>query len=92
MVMCPDMRILASVDVLAAETGGEVVVMDPRSGHYFTFEGVGSDIWRRLSSPIEVAELCDALVRDYDAPEGEIRAATLAFLEEMLEMRLIVLA
>lgn len=91
MVMSPEARILVSADILAAETGGEVVVMDPQSGRYFTFDGVGSDIWRRLGSAIDVAALCDGLVRDYEAPEAEIRAATLAFLDEMLEMHLIVL-
>lgn len=90
MILNLETRIAARVEVLAAEAGGEVVVMDPQTGSYFTFEGVGSDIWRRLSAPVVVQDLCDGLLRDYDAPAEEIRDATLAFLREMLDLRLIV--
>ncbi|WP_127089100.1 PqqD family protein [Aquabacter cavernae] len=88
--MQPGMRIAAAAALLSAEVGGEAVVMDPRTGRYYSFEGVGSDIWRRLTAPVSAAALCDDLVRDYDGPPEEIRATTLAFLDEMLEMHLIV--
>lgn len=92
MALSFDMHVAVREEVLSAEAGGDVVVMDPQTGSYFTFEGVGSDIWRRIGAPIAVSALCDTLLRDYDAPADEIRAATLAFLGEMLEKRLIVAA
>lgn len=87
-----EMHVAVRDDVLSAEAGGEVVVMDLQTGSYFTFEGVGSDIWRRIGASIAVSALCDSLLQDYDAPANEVREATLAFLGEMLEKRLIVAA
>lgn len=92
MTLSFDVHVVVRDEVLSAEAGGDVVVMDPQTGSYFTFEGVGSDIWRRIGAPIAVSTLCDGLLQDYDAPADEIRTATLAFLGEMLEKRLIVAA
>lgn len=82
-------RVVVRGEVLGTEAGGETVLFDPESGNYFTFEGVGSRIWRSLGQPVQVAELCRQLVREYDAPEEEIQASTLAFLNDIGARRLV---
>lgn len=84
-----DSRIVAAADVLSAEVDGELVLMDAVSGRYFTFRGVGADIWRTLGAPISVGSLCDRLSEEYDAPDDRIRSSTLVFLNDILERQLI---
>ncbi|MEP9378546.1 PqqD family protein [Aquabacter sp. CN5-332] len=84
-----DSHIVAAPDILSADVDGELVLMDAVSGKYFTFEGVGADIWRALGAPVSVGALCDRLVGEYDAPEERIRASTLRFLNDILERHLI---
>ncbi|MEW6257168.1 MAG: PqqD family protein [Pseudomonadota bacterium] len=83
-------RVASRTGLLAAEAGGEVILLDPASGLYFSFEGVGSEIWRRLGSPISLLSLCDALSEEYDASPEDIRMQTIDFLSDMLEKRLII--
>lgn len=87
-----DTRVRSRADLLAADAGGDVILLDPQSGLYFSFEGAGSEIWRHLSVPVSVSHLCEILGREYDAPEEQIRSEILAFLSDMMEKRLVVAA
>jgi hypothetical protein len=43
----------------------------------------GSDIWRRLGEPIDVAELVSQLGLEYDSAPGQIRADVLRTLNQL---------
>jgi hypothetical protein len=78
--------------VLAAEVDSEVLMMSIERGDYFSLNGVGSEIWRRLESPCSFAELIDQLVADYDATRATIAADVQAFLSRMAVQDIVVLA
>lgn len=82
-------RIVAEPGILSAMSGDELVLMDAESGEYYTFEGAGGDIWQLLETPIQVSDLCQRLIEGFDAPDAEIRASTLEFLQGLLERKLI---
>ncbi len=75
--------VVAEPAILSADVNGELVLMDAVSGKYFSFEGVGADIWRALNAPMSVDALCAKLTLEYDAPSEQIRQATLKFLEDI---------
>jgi hypothetical protein len=84
-----DQRIQVSDDVVAREVAGEMVLLDLASGLYFGLDPVGSRIWNRLSEePCSLAELCDLIEAEFDAPrdqiEGDIVALALEFSEKKL--------
>lgn len=81
--------IVAEPRILSAMAGDDLVLMDAESGQYYTFEGTGADVWRRLEAPITVGELCRALTEAFEGPDSEIRDSTLEFLEGLLERKLI---
>ena len=58
--------------VLAANVGEQVVMMDVKSGRYLGLDDIGTDIWRRLETPLTFGELIDGLAADYDAERAVI--------------------
>ncbi|MDR3514480.1 MAG: PqqD family protein [Azospirillaceae bacterium] len=68
---------------LATDICGQTVVMSLSASTYCGLDDIGSDIWRRLARPATVANLCAALVRDYQATADVIEADVLPLLEQM---------
>lgn len=67
---------------VSTEVKDEVVLMNLERDRCYGLGDTGSDIWRRLNSPIQVAELSAQLQRDYDAAPGVIEADLLRTLRE----------
>lgn len=65
------MKIEISEDVVWRELGGEVVILDLATNHYFGLTGSGNDIWRLIaeygSTDKALSELNDA----YDGVDPE---------------------
>jgi hypothetical protein len=69
-------------DSLAAEVGGELVLMSVDHGKYYGLDSVGSDVWQRIEQPIEVGQLCAALTRQYAGDPTTIEHDVMALLEK----------
>lgn len=74
---------------LAAEIGGEVVLMSVERGNYYGLDEIGSDIWRRLEQPLRVADLVTALAADYDGEVAVIERDVLDLLTKLLDNGLV---
>jgi hypothetical protein len=75
--------------VLAADVGDEIVLLDMASGQYCNLQDVAAEIWKKLASPLRVAELCAQLGEAYDAPPERIEASVVAYLGQLAERGLI---
>ena len=75
--------------VASSEVDGEITLLDPRSGLYFGLEDVGAEVWRLLAEPRSVAELCDALLAEYDVSQGECEADVSGLLGELVARGLV---
>lgn len=62
----------------------ELVMMDLESGHYFSLDAIGHDIWNRLEQPVRVGDLCVVLEKAYVAPLDVITADVLRLLDSMV--------
>lgn len=88
-----DDRFMASDDVVAREVGGEMVLLDLASGEYFGLDPVGGRIWELLSDKVHsIAELCDAIEAEFDAPRDRIETDLLAIAKELTDKDLLVAA
>jgi hypothetical protein len=91
--MTLDQRFQVSDDVIAREVAGEMVLLDLASGLYFGLDPVGSRIWERLSeSPCSLAEVCDVIEAEFDAPRARIEEDILALAAQFSEKNLIAAA
>ena len=83
-------RFTVSKDVVAREVGGEMVLLDLKSGQYFGLDIVGGRIWEHLSErPHDLAELCDLIENEFDAPRDQIEADLLALAQQLSDQQLI---
>ena len=86
---------LASVVVrndglLMTEVDGEVILLSTAQGLYFGLDLIGTEIWKQLARPMNVAGLCAALAERYEEPEpGAIERDVLDLLAELHEKQLV---
>lgn len=86
--LSPVDRLRRVPNLLSTDIDGEVVMMDVEKGLYFGLDAVGSDIWKRLETPVSAAELAAELVKDYDADTATIEADVLALFNRLVEQGL----
>jgi hypothetical protein len=67
---------------VATEVNGEVVLMNLARDQCHGLGETGSEIWRKLREPIQVAELVAELEAEFDAAPGEIESDVLRTLGE----------
>lgn len=83
-------RLTVSDDVVTREVGGELVLLDLNSGQYFGLDAVGGRIWELLAeSPRDLAQLCDQIEAEFDAPRDRIEADLLALASQLKEQELV---
>ncbi|MGH7444248.1 MAG: PqqD family peptide modification chaperone [Longimicrobiales bacterium] len=82
--------VVAAQGQVAADVGGEVVILNLERGEYFGLNAVGSRIWELIREPRAVLEVRDQLLLEYvDVDSERCTADLLAVLNEMLEASLV---
>lgn len=82
-ITTPEIEIEIAPDLLSTEAGGELVLMSVTAGKYFSFDEVGTDVWRRLQKETRVDSVCASLASDYQAEPGMIERDVCALLAEL---------
>ena len=80
--MEPDRRLRIPAKGVAADIlDDEVVVVNLVTGHYFSTDGAGCDVWRLLAAGVAVGSVAPILVDRYEGDPGEIAA----YVDELVE-------
>ena len=80
----------ASPQQVSCNVADEAVVLSMRDGEYYGLNEVGASIWRLIQQPRTVVEIRDALLDEYaDIDEDECERAVVAFLAEMISLKLV---
>ena len=82
-------EVVRSPNLLSTFVGEDVVIFDVGQGRYFSLEAIGASIWHRLEQPVTVADLCDTLALEYDAPRPTIEEDVVALLTDMAKSGLV---
>lgn len=88
----PDSLLRRAPGVLFTSLGDELVLMSAEHGAYFSLNAVGSRIWEHLAEPISQAQLCDALLREFNVPRERCEAEVSTFVGRLLASGLITIA
>jgi hypothetical protein len=70
----------------------ELVMMDIDQGKYFSLNPVATRIWDLLEKPLDLDELCEVLIDEYDVEPEQCRLEVEEHIAEMVRSRLILLA
>lgn len=57
--------------VMARQVGDETVILDLASGTYYGLDAVGARIWQLLGEDKNLAEVCEAMLAEYDVTREE---------------------
>jgi hypothetical protein len=66
-------RVQVRAGLLFTAIGEEAVLLDTVGGIYFGLNEVGCRIWQLLQRETHLVKICDALLREYQVPPGQLR-------------------
>ncbi len=78
--------------VMAETIGGETIIVNLATGHYFNLQGSGVEIWEGIAQGESLPTIVERLRARYDAPDGEIEASVSQLVDDLRNEELIVAA
>jgi hypothetical protein len=76
--------VVAAKDQVSSDLGGEVVILNVKSGIYYGLDPAGARVWNLIQKPQSVAEVREALLREYDVEPSRFETDLMALLEKLL--------
>jgi hypothetical protein len=77
-------------DVISENIDAEVVILNLRSGQYFSTANVGADLWDCIENGLRCQEMIERLICAYGKAKDEIETSVFKFLSQLLDQSLIV--
>ena len=81
--------VVAARDQVSCELGNEAAVLNMKNGVYYGLDTIGAQVWKLLQHPLRVAEIQEALLREYDVEPERCEQDLKALLEKLLAEGLI---
>jgi hypothetical protein len=78
-----------AADQIACDMGGEVVILDLKSGTYYGLDVVGARIWTLIEQPASIISIRDAIVAEFDVDDATCERDVVTFVERMQKAGLI---
>ena len=75
--------------VVSETIDGEVVIMNLKSGNYYSLQSTGADIWDWIERGLAHGDLLHALDSKYDGPRADMESALDDFLQHLKDELLI---
>ncbi|ORC32661.1 hypothetical protein B4O97_16000 [Marispirochaeta aestuarii] len=82
-------KVKAHDGVLATQLDGEAVLMHVERGIYFGLNEVGAFVWKLMTTPVLVRNLCDAVTEEFDVSLKVCSPDIQALLEKLKDEGLI---
>lgn len=85
----PSSRVARSEAVIFTELDDIVVMMDAEQGDYYELDPVASRIWALAESGPRVAEMCKALVAEYEVAPDTCTDEVAVFLDRLCRLKIV---
>ncbi|MDX6481715.1 MAG: hypothetical protein QOG85_2225 [Gaiellaceae bacterium] len=76
--------------VISETVGGETIIVNLGTGHYFNLQGSAVEIWEGLARNETVESIVATLAARYESADGEIAAAVHGLVDELGSAELVV--
>jgi hypothetical protein len=76
--------VVASRDQLSTSLSGEAVILGLRDSVYYGLDGVGAFIWSRLQTPVPLADVAEAITREFDVGVEDATRDLLSLANDLL--------
>lgn len=87
--MPDDSRFVVSVDQVFCDLGGQVAILNLKTGVYYGLDPVGARVWDLLPTPKTLAQIRDAILDEYDVEPDRCERDLRDLLEELTAEHLI---
>ncbi len=84
--------VVATKDQVSSDLAGEAVLLSLRTAQYYGLDQVGQRIWELVQQPTRVADVRDAIVREYEVDLGRCEQDVLNLLRQLAAEGLIEIA
>jgi Coenzyme PQQ synthesis protein D (PqqD) len=81
--------VVAAGEHASANVEDEAVILDLQAGVYYGLNPVGVRVWELVQEPRTVAEVCDAIVSEYDVERDRCERDVVEVLRMMAESGLV---
>lgn len=88
-MISPSSVVVAASDQISSDLAGEAVILHLGQGMYYGLDEVGARIWQLIQQPCTPAEICGAIVAEYDVAPERCQEDVLALLGELAAAELI---
>jgi hypothetical protein len=82
-------KFVAFKDVISAELGDEMSLLNLKTGVYFTLNAVAVGIWKQIQTPATVSELQSFVQANYDVPADQCEKDLAQLFESLLSAQLV---
>lgn len=82
-------KYIQNKDTISGKLHDERVMLDIEKGKYFSLNPVAARIWEILEEPLEIDELCNLLLKEYDVDLKQCKFETEEYIREMVKIGLI---
>ena len=79
-------------DQIACDMGGEVVILDLKSGTYYGLDVVAARIWTLIEQPLSIVAIRQAIMAEYDVDALTCERDVITFLTQMRDAGLVEIA
>ena len=83
-----DSWVIRSPEPIAAQVGDDLVMLSVEHGKYFSLNTTAAAIWRRLEAPMQIGELCDQIVEEFDISREHAVQAVPEFVAKLIEQKI----
>jgi hypothetical protein len=81
--------VVAAKDQVSTDLGGEMAILNLKSGVYYGLDAVGARIWDLIQGPRTVHEIRDVIVEEYDVELERCERDLFALLDQLARENLI---
>jgi hypothetical protein len=87
--LAPHTTVVAIADQASVDLDDEAAILNLKTGVYFGLNEVGAWIWRLIQQPRTVAEVCAAVVDEFEVAPERCQADLQTLLHELAQHQLI---
>lgn len=82
-------EVVQAKGLVVSDMEGEKVMMSVRNGKYYNLGRTGGRIWELIAEPVNVEQVIESLMEEYQVERSECERQTLEFLQMLLQENLI---
>jgi hypothetical protein len=82
-------RILVPPDILISQVGGESVILNLKSEHYFGLDDIGTEMWAAITNSESIQAAYEKLLNEYEVEPEQLKRDLQNLIQKLVEHGLV---